>query len=182
MKLTVIGRSQEPRYFKNAGSLPCLYKANKNVLTTAEFFMEFLMQLDRKVACKKREILLFIDQCSVRPKEVVLPTRVKVVFFYRRTPLAACNHLMPEPLKNVKQPFKGAKVRRLMAKINRKDEDLQISLLDALHFLAMSWDQVTADTISNCFRKCGFFCTATTAAPEPEEPLAIEEWDQLVVE
>lgn len=180
LKLTVIGRSQKPRCFKNAGSLPCVYKANKKAWMTGEFFREFLTQLDRKMASKNRKVLLFIDQCSAHPKEVVLP-HVKVVFL----PANTTSRLQPLDagiIKNIKHHFKGMLVRRLLAKINRKDEDLQISLLDAVHFLAMSWDRVTADTIANCFRKCGFFSPAMTVSPEPEEPPAIEEWDELGVE
>ncbi|KAH7946068.1 hypothetical protein HPB49_019942 [Dermacentor silvarum] len=59
-------------------------------------------------------------------------------------------------IRNVKHHFKVLLVRRLLAKIDHKDKNLQISLLDALYFLAISWDNVTSNTITNCFRKCGF--------------------------
>jgi len=33
----------------------------------------------------------------------------------------------------------------------------KISLLDALHLVAMSWKRISEKTIENCFRKGGFF-------------------------
>lgn len=62
-------------------------------------------------------------------------------------------------------------MRRPLAKIECKNEKLQISLLDGLHFLAMSWDNVTQDTIANCFHKSAFF-SGQDAAPtkDNEEP------------
>jgi hypothetical protein len=33
----------------------------------------------------------------------------------------------------------------------------KVSLLDALHLVAMSWKRVSEKTIENCFRKGGFF-------------------------
>ncbi|KAH8019251.1 hypothetical protein HPB51_018478 [Rhipicephalus microplus] len=78
--------------------------------------------------------------------------------------------------------FKSFLVRRLLAKIDRKDEgDLQISLLDAIHFIAMAWDRVTPTTVANCFGKCGFFGSPEEVPPEPEDP-TIEDWEQLNVE
>ncbi|KAH8037697.1 hypothetical protein HPB51_015742 [Rhipicephalus microplus] len=55
---------------------------------------------------------------------------------------------------------------------------MQICLLDALHFLAMSWDNVTQDTVGNCFHDCVFFArqdgALTEEDQEPEGNLSIE--------
>ncbi|KAH7955972.1 hypothetical protein HPB52_005305 [Rhipicephalus sanguineus] len=50
----------------------------------------------------------------------------------------------------------------------------------------MSWDNVTSDTIANCFRKCGF-STGPDVVPtgvnqEPDEDLVIEGWESLKTE
>ncbi|XP_064475501.1 tigger transposable element-derived protein 6-like [Ornithodoros turicata] len=184
MKLTVIRRSLKPRCFKHAGRLPCLYKANKKAWMTGSLFEEFLPYLDRKMACSNRKIVLIIDQCSAHPKQDELQ-KVKVLFL----PPNATSHLQPLDagiIRNVRHHFKELLMRRLLAKIDRKDQHLQINLLDALHFVAMSWDRVTATTMQNCFRKCGFFNQTAPSADADvdatEDDLAIENWDHLGVE
>ncbi|KAH7990029.1 hypothetical protein HPB51_026490 [Rhipicephalus microplus] len=88
-------------------------------------------------------------------------------------------------IQNVKHHFKGLLVQRLLAKIERRDENLQISLLDAIHFLAMSWDNVVQASM-NCFHKCGFF-SRQDAAPtknneEPDADLHIMGCENLETE
>lgn len=68
MQLTVIGKSKQPRCFRSARRLPCLYKGNKKAWMTVDFFREFLTYLDRKMAAKNWKFLLFVGQCSARPK------------------------------------------------------------------------------------------------------------------
>ncbi|EEC10272.1 centromere protein B, putative [Ixodes scapularis] len=99
----------------------------------------------------------------------------------RKPLLHTTTHLQPLDaglIQNTKHHFKGLLVRRLLAKIDRKDDDLRISLLDAIHFLAMAWDRVTPTTIANCFAKCGFFKSPAEVSPEPENPES-EDWDRL---
>ncbi|KAG0436481.1 hypothetical protein HPB47_017925 [Ixodes persulcatus] len=47
-------------------------------------------------------------------------------------------------------------VRRLLARIDRNDTNLKIDLLDAIHFLAMSWDRVMSEVIANCVKELAF--------------------------
>lgn len=176
LKLTVVGKFQKPRCFKRENHLPCVYRANKKSWMTAGLFEEFLSLLDRRMASQNRNIILFLDQCAAHPKQVTLQN-VKLVFL----PANTTTHLQPLDaglIQNAKHHFKGLLVRRLLAKIDRKDDDLRISLLDAIHFIAMAWDRVTSTTIANCFAKCGFFKSPAEVPPEPENP-EIEDWDRL---
>jgi hypothetical protein len=46
-----------------------------------------------------------------------------------------------------------------LIKINPGAKNLnnfRLSVLDAMHFLAASWDLISAAVISNCFKKAGF--------------------------
>ncbi|XP_037521718.1 tigger transposable element-derived protein 6-like [Rhipicephalus sanguineus] len=169
MKLTVIGRYQNPRCFKLAGSLPCTYKANKKAWMTSEMFLEFLTHLDRKMSSQNRNILLLLDQCAAHPKQVTL-CNIKLVFL----PANTTSHLQPLDagiIRNAKHYFKRLLVRHLLAKIERKDDNLQITLLDALHFIAMAWDRVTPTIIANCFDKCGVVESTATASQESEDDI-----------
>lgn len=92
------------------------------------------------MASRNRNIILFLDQCAAHPKQVTLQN-VKLVFL----PANMTTHLQPLDaglIQNAKHHFKGLLVRRLPAKIDRKDDDLRISLLDAIYFIAMAWDRV----------------------------------------
>lgn len=69
----------------------------------------------------------------------------------------------------MKHHFKGPLVRHLPAKIDQQDKDLQISLLYALYFIAVSWDRVTQSTTANCFHNYGFLNPTVVASLELEE-------------
>lgn len=138
-------------------------------------FERFLSLLDRRMASKNRKIILF-RQCASLPKQVTLQN-VKLVFL----PANTTTHLQlldAGLMKNAKHHFKGLLIRHLLAKIDRKDGDVGISPLDAIHFIAMAWDQVTLTTMPNCFAKCGFFRSPAEVPRELENP-EIEGWDRL---
>ncbi|KAG0440314.1 hypothetical protein HPB47_016337, partial [Ixodes persulcatus] len=44
------------------------------------------------------------------------------------------------------------------------NQTYNVMLLSAMHMLVRAWDQVTAATIANCFRHCGFSVLGTEAA------------------
>ena len=44
----------------------------------------------------------------------------------------------------------------MLNRLASPSESYKVSLLDAIHTLAASWDSVQPQTIANCFRKAGF--------------------------
>jgi hypothetical protein len=54
----------------------------------------------------------------------------------------------------------------------------KISLLDALHLVAMSWKRVSEKTLENCFRKGGFSKTKAETPASKESDLTSEIFDQ----
>ncbi|XP_049513882.1 tigger transposable element-derived protein 4-like [Dermacentor silvarum] len=65
LPLMVIGRYGKPRCFKGA-RLPSdvIYKHNKKAWMTAQLFEEYVRQLDRRFAAKKRNVLIVLDNAS----------------------------------------------------------------------------------------------------------------------
>jgi hypothetical protein len=64
-------------------------------------------------------------------------------------------------IKVLKHQFWKRLVGRMLQliKVNPGTKNLnnfRLSVLDAMHFLAASWDLISAAVISNCFRKAGF--------------------------
>ncbi|KAL3188234.1 hypothetical protein MRX96_023979 [Rhipicephalus microplus] len=91
-------------------------------------------------------------------------------------------------MKNVNVNAKQAKTAQhvkleetLLTWFKEDEDDPRISLLDAIHFIAMAWNRVTPTTVANCFGKCGFFGSPEEVPPEPEDP-TIEDWEQRNVE
>lgn len=67
LDLMIIGKSKNPRCFKNIKNLPVIYRANSTAWMTSELFEEYLKILNRKMKKKNRKIVLFIDNCPVHP-------------------------------------------------------------------------------------------------------------------
>jgi hypothetical protein len=55
MKLLVIGKSKNPRCFKNVKSLPVRYTANKKARMTSDLFEAELRHWDRELRLQKRD-------------------------------------------------------------------------------------------------------------------------------
>ncbi|XP_057324247.1 tigger transposable element-derived protein 4-like [Microplitis mediator] len=64
LKPLVIGKSKKPRCFSGCKSLPLDYEANTIAWMTSEIFKEWLLKIDKKMIKDKRNILLFIDNCT----------------------------------------------------------------------------------------------------------------------
>jgi hypothetical protein len=60
----VVGKFEKPRCMKGVKRYPTDYKASKNAQVTGKIFREWLLCLERKMACKNRNVLLLLDQCS----------------------------------------------------------------------------------------------------------------------
>ncbi|GBN25710.1 Tigger transposable element-derived protein 6 [Araneus ventricosus] len=83
-KLTVIGKSQKPRCFKNVKKLPVDYKSNKKAWMTSDLFQKYLRQWDKGLSKKKRKIVLLIDNCTAHIEPSNLQW-IKVVFLPTNT-------------------------------------------------------------------------------------------------
>ncbi|XP_025832024.1 tigger transposable element-derived protein 4-like [Agrilus planipennis] len=64
-KLLVIGKSKNPRCFKNVKRLPVNYQANKSAWMTSQIFEEEIRKSDCELKGKK--ILLLVDKCPAHP-------------------------------------------------------------------------------------------------------------------
>ena len=63
LKPLVIGKSKNPRCFKNVRSLPVDYKNNQKSWMTSEIFVDFLVGFDARLRREKKKAILLIDNC-----------------------------------------------------------------------------------------------------------------------
>jgi hypothetical protein len=104
LPLLVIGKSKQPRCFRNTKLLRCTYCHNKTAWMTCEIFQEFLVSLDRRMASKSRKILLFVDHCPAHQKGVRNCKNVQEEIFPANT-TSVLQPVDPGVIKALKQKF-----------------------------------------------------------------------------
>ena len=63
----VIGKSKNPRCFKNVRSLPCRYRSQRKSWMDSALFEEWVRELDGKFLRENRKIALIIDNRPAQP-------------------------------------------------------------------------------------------------------------------
>ena len=63
----VIGKSANPRCFKNVKKLPLLYKHNTKGWITSTIFEKWVKKLDLQMRKCQRKIALVLDNCTADP-------------------------------------------------------------------------------------------------------------------
>ena len=153
LKPLVIGQSLKPRCFRNQNHLPVIYRNNKTSWMTEKIFSEFLEKLDKRMKKENRNIALVMDNCSSH-KPIPL-TNIKLVFL----PPNATSQLQPLDMgviHSLKAKYRQKLIRKMLAIFQSKGgfESKDITLYEAIVMLNNSWNEVTVETIQNCFKKC----------------------------
>lgn len=155
IKLLVIGKSAKPRCFSNVKSLPVMYEHNKRSWMTSSIFETWIQKFDKKFHRENRNVLLFIDNCPAHPKVVHNLKAVKLVYL----PPNTSSKLQPMDqgiIRNLKHHYRRRAITRIINNIEMSKPKKDMNLLDAIHILQKSWEDVKPETIANCFRKAGF--------------------------
>lgn len=193
LKPLVIGKSKNPRCFKQAGHLPVDYDANANAWMTMEIFEKWLVGFDKSMRKKKRNIILFLDNASSHKFDVRL-TNIRLEFL----PPNTTSKIQPMDM-GVIRTFKAYYRARMMQKvlaILSQDPNAtasitakKLSILDALYLIASSWNSMRDEVIQNCFRKAGFIIQddineedmplSSFILPRPSN-MTEEEFDQFI--
>ncbi|XP_052074066.1 tigger transposable element-derived protein 4-like [Mytilus californianus] len=153
VEILVIGKSVNPRCFKNVKTLPTQYEANKKAWMTSEIFTNWLIKLDKKFLRQQRKVAMIVDNCPAHPHVKGLKN-IKLVFLPPNTTSKTqpCDQGI---IQNLKVHYRKRVLMKQIACAESKTE-FSLTVLDALRFLQRAWFSVTATTISNCFRHAGF--------------------------
>lgn len=154
-----IGRSLNPRCFKNINKLPVNYRANSKAWMTSTMWTDIMQELDSKFKAIHKKVLLFVDNaaCHKICDDTVLQN-IKVVF------LPANTTSLIQPLdQGVIRSFKCHYRKNIVSKqllhlecgLSLKEFSKKIDVLEALQMIKSAWFNVTPETICNCFRKAG---------------------------
>ena len=82
-------------------------------------------------------------------------------------------------IKNLKHHYKKILLRRRLEDMDMGKE-FNFTLLDALHVVRCSWEQVSEFTIKNCFAKAKF--SEKEYQSEPDDAELLEIWEALPAE
>jgi len=153
-KLLVIGKSLQPRCFKNKDISDFNYVANKKAWMTLSIFAHELSKWDTELRNTNRKNFFLLDNCPSHniPNEF---SNIKLVFL----PANATSVLQPLDqgvIKNFKVQYKKILISKMIQSAD-SNSNLIISVYDALKFIDMAWANVNSECIKNCFVHSGLF-------------------------
>lgn len=153
-KVIVIGKSKNPRCFKNK-TLPLKYYSQNKAWMTRDLWCEILLSLDAEMEKQGRKIILFVDNASSHKTSAVL-TNIVVQYLPANTTSIA------QPLDQgiihcFKSYYRQNLVRKQIAAIESgktmSDFIKNFTIFNAMHIIKNSWWLVKPTTITNCFKK-----------------------------
>lgn len=131
---------------------------------TSKIFQSWLERLNNKLRSQGRNILLFLDNCSSHI-ELTL-SNIKLQFLPPNTTsrLQPCDAGIIQVTKlNYRKIF----LRRMICKMEQDKTSTStqmarsVTLLDAITWIRISWLRVQPETITKCFKKCGFLTSSS---------------------
>ncbi|XP_054259576.1 tigger transposable element-derived protein 6-like [Macrosteles quadrilineatus] len=179
LKPLVIGKSKNPRCFKNLTDLPTDYMANPKAWMNCEAFTKWLQSVNKEMKKKKKKILMFVDNCTAHG-DIPKLSNIKIEFL----PPNTTSKLQPLD-QGIIQSFKVNYRKEVVQQFLRDMESripTNINILDAMWMTTKAWSKVTETTISNCFRKSGFAVPTSednTAQPFTQAVDVPESWEQI---
>ena len=152
------------------------YDASKKAWMTANLFETWIRSLDRQFCRQKRQVILFLDNCTAHPPIDGL-TNIRLAFLPPNT-TAKLQPLDQGIIRSLKALYRKKLLAKLISSLD-KGEEFSVNVLDALHFLRAAWDDVTSTTVTNCFRKAGFMCSQeSTDADDGDTSAVVSEVQQ----
>lgn len=137
-----------------------IYETNK-VWMTSELCDRFLRKWDSELKIKREKILLLVDNCLLHTKLNDLDC-IKLVFL-----LPICTSVLQSMdqgiIKCLKTILRKFLVLKMTDNIEHKKET-KLNVLDAILLSTQSWNEITVETIKNCFSHAGFLTTIQSSS------------------
>ena len=182
-KPIVIWRSKKPRCFRLASASDKLaevsYFDDSKSWMQVKIMEKVLDTLNHQIKKQGRKVILFLENATVHPTSLIdMYSNIKIVFLPKNT----TSRLQPLDA-GIIQSFKTKYREKLMCHvIARINDDLTaseiakgIDIFHTITWVADSWKEVGAETIKNCFAKCGI----TDQIGQDEEELVDQEFSSL---
>uniref|UniRef100_A0A2H1W5C7 SFRICE_029010 n=1 Tax=Spodoptera frugiperda TaxID=7108 RepID=A0A2H1W5C7_SPOFR len=180
-KLLVIGKSKNPKCFKNLRSLPVVNESNRKAWMTSDIFVKWVRNWDRDLTKQKKKFLLLVDNCPAHPSIGDLKS-ITLIFL----PPNATSVLQPMDqgiIRALKSNFRKNLVLKIVANLDANvdtnaGKHPKIMILDAILIIYDAWNKLTSASIFNCFKHAGFVQDSATLVAnnddtDDEVPLSI---------
>lgn len=159
LKPFILGKSKNPRAFKSFKvDNFCRYSSNKNAWMTSNEFNMWLKDFDKIITKQKRKILLLMDNCPSH--KITYESKSIEIIYLPKNSTAKTQPLDSGIIKSFKSKFYNYQLSNIVSRIspNVHVEELykQLNIRDAVIYTKWAWNDVTRDTIRNCWRKAGF--------------------------
>ncbi|KAH9102437.1 hypothetical protein AeMF1_020972 [Aphanomyces euteiches] len=168
LPLFFIGKAARPRCFgnKSAEQLRFIYRFNRKAWMTITIFSEWISKFNAMMATMDRSVLLVLDNALSHKIEEVELTHVRVLML----PPNATSALQPMDagvIAAFKRYFKRKQLRHAIQRVNRVPDDklkdfkklgskiYAVDQLTAMNWAKSAWDDVTPETIKNCWLHTG---------------------------
>jgi hypothetical protein len=154
----IVGKSAKPRCFKNVDmkKLPVQWYSNRTAWMNSKIFTEWLHEINLSMQKQERHILLFLDNAPVHPPDIQLDN-IKLKFFPPNT-TAKIQPMDQGIIRAFKAYYRRYLVKHIIASASTATtaDDINVTALDAVHWIDSAWEAVTEATIRNTFRAAGF--------------------------
>lgn len=175
-KLLIIGKTQNPRCFKNVRSLPVDYESNRKAWMTSDVFIKWVRDWYRELTKKKTKVLLLVDNC---PAHLSINDSRSITLIF--LPPNTTSVLQPTDqgiIRALKSNFRKNLVLKIIHNLHATEDTSttkhpKITILDAILMIYDAWSKLTPATISNCFKHAGF----VRDSPSPSVAVATDKED-----
>ena len=147
LPMFIIGKSKSPRCFKNLKQLPCRYRGHMD----SDLFEEWVRKLDRKFEQQNRKVVLIIDNCPAHP--AIGGLKAIQLFFLLPNTTAVTQPMDQGVIRSLKAKYRSRLIKLIIKAIDSNKDIPKINVLDAMKLLTLSWEDVTENTVQNCFAK-----------------------------
>ncbi|XP_053969096.1 jerky protein homolog-like [Anastrepha ludens] len=181
LPLLLIGKSKNPRAFKNVKKLPVVYKNQNKAWMTSALFTEWFddvfipdVKKYQKKINKKGNVLLLLDNAPTHPSESLLERengRFKALFL----PPNVTSLLQPMDqgiIECLKRLYKKQLLRKLLLADENEEGTLiyhkNINIKDCCYMVADAWSSVKAITLKRAWNKINGISTQQQIQEEKE--------------
>ena len=148
-------------------STPCRYRAQKKSWMTGDLFEEWVRKLDTSFRDQDRNVALMIDNSPAHP-EIKNLTNINLIFLLPNT-TSVLQPMDQGVIRSLKAHYRRKIVRLCIKSVDKNKQLPKINILQAMKHLVSSWNAVSEETITNCFKKSNISQSKQKAAVNDDD-------------